>query len=291
MSARPHRSCRPQRLLMCDGQPRAQQTLRYGALPSSGEHQHRTSVPYGMRRVHRLRSAWDGRAESWSETVETGPVFARLRERMLELAAPTPGDRCVDLGAGTGFVTLPLAECVRSIVAVDLSDEMLGMLRSRLTGTATAEVRTEALDMTRFDAPPGSVDLVVSNYAFHYLADRDKEELLARACRWLVPGGRLVLADMMIGLRWDEHHRGVLREKAWVMLRRGLPGWWRLLKNLLRMGTRRGRLLPREATWWTAAVTRAGFTDVTYEHIGSEAGLVTAKAPAARPVTAGSARG
>lgn len=237
-----------------------------------------------MRRVHRLRSAWDGRAESWSEAVEAGPVFARLRKRMLELAEPAPDDRCIDLGAGTGFLTLPLAECVRSVLAVDLSDEMLRTLRLRLTDAVRAEVRTETLDMARFDAPPASVDLVVSNYAFHYLTDRDKEELLSRACRWLVPGGRLVLADMMIGLRWDEHHRGVLREKALVMLRRGLPGWWRLLKNLLRMGTRRGRLLPREAAWWTAAVARAGFTDVTYEHIGSEAGVIAARAPGTPPV-------
>ena len=169
-------------------------------------------------------------------------MFARLWERMLELASPNPSDRCLDLGAGTGFLTLPLAARVHSVVAVDLSDDMLRMLRSKLEGTSAATVRTETADMARFDAQDASFDLVISSYAFHYLADADKQELLNRARGWLVPGGRLVIADMMIGLRWDEHHRGVLREKALAMLRRGLPGWWRLLKNLLRMGTGRGRL-------------------------------------------------
>ena len=235
-----------------------------------------------MRRIHRLRSAWDGRVDSWSDTVETGLVFARLRERMLELARPTPSDRCIDLGAGAGFLTVPLAGRVQSVVAVDLSDEMLAMLRRKLEHTQVASVRTEAMDMARFDAPDASFELVVSSYAFHYLADSDKQELLRRAGRWLVPGGRLVIADMMIGLRWDEHHRGVLREKALVMLRRGLPGWWRLLKNLLRMGTGRGRLRPREPDWWIAAVAQAGFVDVTYEHLASEAGIISARAPHAR---------
>lgn len=223
--------------------------------------------------------------------VETGPVFARLRERTLELAEPSRSDRCIDLGAGTGFLTLPLAECVQSIVAVDLSDEMLAMLRSRLKDTALAEVRTETLDMARFDAPRASVDLVISSYAFHYLDDADKQELLKRACGWLVPGGRLVIADMMIGLRWDEHHRSVLREKALVMLRRGLPGWWRLLKNLVRMGTGRGRLRPRESDWWIAVVAQAGFVDVTYEHVASEAGVIAARAPHSRAAGPTSAPG
>jgi cyclopropane fatty-acyl-phospholipid synthase-like methyltransferase len=92
-----------------------------------------------------------------------------------------------------------------------------------------------------------SFDLIVSNYAFHYMADADKEALLRRMRGWLVPGGRLVLSDMMIGRKLDPHHRRVLAEKALTMLRRG----------------------------------PAGFTAFAYEHVVSEAGIISARVPAA----------
>ncbi len=59
--------------------------------------------------AHVVRAVWDGRPEQWSDVVDTSEAFLALRRKMLELAAPKPTDRRVDLGAGTGFLTLPLA--------------------------------------------------------------------------------------------------------------------------------------------------------------------------------------
>src|SRR5207244_2896459 len=56
-------------------------------------------------------------------------------------------------------------------------------------------------------------DLVVSNYALHHLTDDDKVALVARASRWLRPGGRLVVADMMFGRGASERDRAIIRHK------------------------------------------------------------------------------
>ena len=228
-----------------------------------------------MRR-NRLRSVWDERVAQWDDTVSTSTSFARLRHRVLELAEPKPDDRCLDLGAGTGFLSVPLAGRTARVLAVDLSPEMLSTLEvaARQSGRTIA---TYATDIGQLRLPRGSNDLIVSSYAMHYLPDVDKRAVLRRAHDWLAPGGRLVIADMMVGRKFDEHHRRVFWEKALTMLRRGPAGWWRLGKNVVRIGSGQGRLRPCPPEWWQAAVTEAGFLDVAYEHVVSEAGIVTGR--------------
>lgn len=229
-------------------------------------------------RQHQLRELWDGRAEQWSQTVAASPGFALLRERILDVAAVAPNDRCLDLGAGTGFVTLPLAARSMSVLAVDLSDVMLRALRDE-AAHLTSSITTKTADIADLQLPPGSFDVIVSSYAMHYLLDSDKQALLARMHTWLVPGGRLVIADMMLGRSLDQHHRRVLYGKAATMLRRGPTGWWRLAKNILRIGTGRGRLHPAPSDWWTRALSDVGYEQVHYQHVFSEAGIVTGRRP------------
>lgn len=225
-------------------------------------------------RRSKLGSVWDRRVAQWQGTVEASPGFALVRERIMQLAAPQPTDRCVDLGAGTGLLTLPLAERAGEAVAADISGGMLSTLAAAARRRGQ-RVRTHTSAMEDLHFPRGSFELVVSNYAMHYLTDRDKAAMLRKILGWLVPGGRVVIGDMMIGRSMDDHHRRVLRQKAVVLLRRGPAGWWRLLKNVIRVGTGKGRLRPAAPQWWTAALTEAGFRDVRYEHVLSEAGIVT----------------
>jgi len=226
-------------------------------------------------RKRRLRSVWDRRVDQWADTVDESPAFAQLRERMLQLAAPVDTDRCLDLGAGTGFLTLPLAALTSSVLATDLSAEMLRSLGEDAE-RAEVPITTLAADMAQLQLPASSFELIVSSYAMHYLTDDDKQQLLRNMHRWVVPGGRVVVADMMVGRKLDQHHRGVFRQKASAMLRRGPAGWWRLAKNVARIGSGIGRLRPCPPQWWIAALNDAGFCDVHYEHVISEAGIVVA---------------
>lgn len=200
---------------------------------------------------------------------------------MLARAAPTAGQRCLDLGAGTGFLSIPLAQQGASVLAVDLSPAMLESLAKR-AADAGVTVQTQAQDMAGLQLPPQSFDLIVSNYAMHYLSDDEKRALLRRVLDWLAPGGRFVMSDMMLGRSLDTHHRRVLADKAAAMLRRGPAGWWRLLKNIVRIGTGRGRLHPCTPRWWQAALADAGFAGVEYEHVSSEAGILAARVPPRR---------
>lgn len=202
-----------------------------------------------------------------------------MRDRLVDLSEPRPGDACVDLGAGTGFVTFALAPLVGSVLAVDISPAMTRSLAEHAAREGLGNVRTEVAHLRELRLPPASADLVVSSYALHHLRDADKRALVAEAARWLRPGGRLVIADMMFGRGTSERDRQILRQKVAALAAKGPAGWWRIAKNLGRYGLRVGHEHPAAPQFWQAALREAGFGGVTFTPVVAEAGIVRGVRP------------
>ncbi|MHB8451031.1 MAG: class I SAM-dependent methyltransferase [Mycobacteriales bacterium] len=213
--------------------------------------------------------------DSWHHQVTDSPGFAEVRRVVLEAASPVPGDRCADLGAGTGFLALPLAGLTRSVLAVDASRAMLEALER--DADVAHPVSTLACDLAELDLPEGSLDLIVSSYALHHLEHADKRALARRARRWLAPGGRMVVADMMFGRGGRPEDRAILASKVRALAAKGPGGWVRVAKNAVRFGLGVGSERPASPDFWVRAFEEAGFVDVTYRSIVAEAGLVVAR--------------
>ena len=226
-----------------------------------------------------LARIWDRRVADWHTHVTSTSGFDTVRDRLLAIADPGPADACIDLGAGTGFVTLALAGLAASVLAVDISPVMAESLAARAAQAGLGNVKTEVADLRTFRLPAESVDLVVSSYALHHLRDKDKRALAAEAARWLRPGGRIVVADMMFGRGATRRDREILREKATAFALKGVAGWWRIAKNLARYGLGVGYEHPAAPQFWQQALRDAGFTDVRFESIVAEAGIVTGTRP------------
>ncbi len=228
---------------------------------------------------------WDGRVEAWEE-VAASEAFQALRDQVCARARPTAGDRVVDLGAGTGLIALALAPRVAEVTAVDISPQML----DRLTEAAAAEgidnVTSVVGDLRTLPLEDASANLAVSNYAFHHLADADKELALAEARRVLVPGGRLVLCDMMFSLSLQPRDRALLREKLAAIARRGPAGLLRIARNAGRVAVGRWEH-PAPPETWERMLRDRRFVDVRVELLEHEAGLATAKRPAVSRRSAG----
>lgn len=228
------------------------------------------------RRDESLKRTWDDRVDEWHEHVVDTDGFRAIRDALLEAAAPRRDDRAVDLGAGTGFVTLPLAHRAATVLAVDISPSMLESLRDAADREGLP-VQTKAADLATLDLPPASVDLVVSNYALHHLTDSDKAQLMQRAHRWLRPGGRIAVADMMFGRGTSSRDRAIARQKVAALVRKGPGGVWRIAKNVVRFGMRVGMEQPAPPEAWTSMMSAAGFTDIEQRELPAEASLVTAR--------------
>ena len=226
-----------------------------------------------------LARIWDRRVADWHTHVTSTSGFDTVRDRLLAIADPRPADACVDLGAGTGFVALALAGMAGSVLAVDISPVMAGSLAARAAQAGLRNVKTTVADLRTFRLPAASVDLVVSSYALHHLRDKDKRALAAEAARWLRPGGRIVVADMMFGHGATRRDREILREKATAFALKGPAGWWRIAKSVARYGLGVGYEHPAAPQFWQQALRDAAFTDVRFESIVAEAGIVTGTRP------------
>ena len=123
-----------------------------------------------------------------------------------ELARRRGADRILELGAGTGRVTVPLARDGRRVVAVDRSPEMLDRLRDRIARlpTAVAARITPALGDLRDFSVAGRFPLAVAafNVVEHLYTRGEVTAFLQRIAAHLEPGGALAFDVQLPDLAW-----------------------------------------------------------------------------------------
>lgn len=232
-----------------------------------------------MKALHWLRPKdWDEHVENLEQMAST-PAFQMLRDNILELARLRPEDRVLDVGAGTGLLTLAAASCAGQVIALDISPAMCLHLQDKLERLRVHNVEVLVANATRLPLADASLDVVISNYCFHHLADPDKRLALAEIERVLRPGGRLVFADMMFQLSVLDHRdRTVILGLIKRMLRRGPAGLMRIARNATRIAARRWEH-PARVQWWQDALPAAGFVDVAVRPLDHEGGIATARKP------------
>ena len=221
---------------------------------------------------------WDARVDAWEEVAHS-EAFASLRDRIIELADLADDDRVVDLGAGTGLLTLAIAARAAEVVAVDISSRMLERLERHAGASDAHNIVPVLADLRTLPLPDASATVVVSNYAFHHLDDQGKELALAEARRVLEPGGRLVIGDMMFSLSLAPRDRRLIVEKLLLLARRGPAGVLRIIRNAGRVLVGRWEQ-PAAPESWTRMLADRGFDDISVELLPHEAGIATARRPA-----------
>ncbi len=148
--------------------------------------------PASKRRyVRRLFGSIAPRYDLTNDVMSLG-LHRRWKRDVLRLARIGPGQRVLDLAAGTGDLALKAgASGEVEVVAADLTPAMMTIGRGRdRRGRVAAGI---AADATRHPVPNGSFDRVVIGYGLRNFPDLGV--CLAEILRVLRPGGRLVALD------------------------------------------------------------------------------------------------
>ena len=143
------------------------------------------------------REQWDTAAtgwRKWSEVIDqaAGPAS----ERLVELAGVEPGSRVLDVAAGYGEPSLTAAKQAGedgSVVATDISAEMLAYGRERAAAAGLENLEFIESDAISLDFPEDSFDAALSRWGIIF--DPDGEGAAARVRGFLKPGGRFAIAS------------------------------------------------------------------------------------------------
>jgi cyclopropane fatty-acyl-phospholipid synthase-like methyltransferase len=134
------------------------------------------------------------------------PAYDKFQELVVLTAyAEWRSGHVLELGTGTGETARRLLERLDNvqIVSVDESAEMLAEAANALPRERVTLVQGRLQD----PLPDGPFDLVVSALAIHHLDDHEKPDLFSRVRAALGPGGRFVLADVIVP---DDPERAVI---------------------------------------------------------------------------------
>lgn len=142
----------------------------------------------------RVRAAYSAAAAAYVSS----PLHAHGSdlERLLELVAPQPGERALDLSTGGGHVALALARRGAVVTAVDLTPAMLAAARAHLRAEGVETVGYVVGDAEHLPFLDATFDLVTIRIAAHHYAS--VPAALREVARVLVPGGRLGLIDNIV---------------------------------------------------------------------------------------------
>ena len=155
-------------------------------------------------------------AESYDSLIHRAvPRYDEMIARLLEYL-PRDAHRVLELGSGTGNLSLRLAESLpdAALTLVDGSDEMIALVRSRLdeaSSSPSGRVQSIVARFEELEFPADSFDLVVSSISLHHV--EDKAALYARIRSLMTKSGRFCFADQIRG-EPESNHR--LNWERWL---------------------------------------------------------------------------
>ena len=145
------------------------------------------------------RKIYESDAERYEALISREDHMGNI-PRVLDEIINVEGLDVVDLGAGTGRLTLMLAPRVRSINSFDISDHMLDVTHARLKVLGLDNWRVDVADHRSVPLADDSVDLVVSGWSVSYLAVWNPDSWRAELEKWLGEMKRILRPDRHIVL-------------------------------------------------------------------------------------------
>ncbi|MGH2660539.1 MAG: class I SAM-dependent methyltransferase [Actinomycetota bacterium] len=133
--------------------------------------------------------AWDAIAEGYDRYV--APQEVDLANEALCLVGLEPGERFLDVAAGTGGLSLPAARLGARVLATDWSPAMIERFEARVREEGLSNAKGRVMDCHALDLPDDSFDVTGSQFGVMLVPDQPRA--LREMVRVTKPGGRVLM--------------------------------------------------------------------------------------------------
>jgi SAM-dependent methyltransferase len=162
--------------------------------------------------LRRLRR-WPDLADSvWRSPVLVELTHGRLWRLVAEVLPPPPA-RVLDIGCGTGALSLAIAQAGHDVTAIDPDPTAIELAERSAHRAPPGRLAYHRSDVATWVADEACFDVVVTSRTLHHVSE--PAHALERIRRWLRPGGQLVCIDFL-------HDRFDRRDARWIAQVRGL---------------------------------------------------------------------
>jgi ubiquinone/menaquinone biosynthesis C-methylase UbiE len=133
--------------------------------------------------------AWDAIAEGYDRYV--APREVGLANEALRLVELEPGERFLDVAAGTGGLSLPAARLGAEVLATDWSPAMIQRFETRVRAEGLSQAEGRVMDCHALDLPNDSFDVTGSQFGVMLVPDQPRA--LHEMVRVTKPSGRVLV--------------------------------------------------------------------------------------------------
>ena len=99
----------------------------------------------------------------------------------------------IDLGAGSGFQSIPLADAGFKVFSVDFSGKLLDELKNRKNSSDISIIRSDIMNFSSYENLNPELIVCMGDTLTHIGSLTDVESMLNNCCKLLVKGGSLIL--------------------------------------------------------------------------------------------------